>query len=315
MTKILITGANGFIGRAVFNRLIVDKVDVYGGVRHSTTVDNFVKTPNLGASTEWEAVLKEFEIVVHTAGRAHVLKEKSDNPLEVFRAVNTAGTIKLAKDCASAGVKRFIFISSIGVYGEGSVKPLTEAEIPQPVEDYAISKLEAEQGVLEVGRKSGMEIVIIRPPLVYGADAPGNFNILFKSILKKLPLPFGSFTFNKRTFVGIDNLVDLLVRCIYHPDASNQIFLVADDETVSTAKFIEEIGIACGIRVLNIKVPYSIVKYFFTIIGKVNIINKLALSLEISNRKALDVLDWSPPYTLREGLQKMFISVRDDFKK
>lgn len=315
MTKLLITGANGFIGRALFNRLLDDKANVYGGVRHATTADNFVKTPTLGASEEWGAVLEGFEIVVHTAGRAHILKEKSNKPLEVFRAINTAGTIKLAEDCAAAGVKRFIFISSIGVHGERSIKPFTESDIPQPFEDYAISKLEAEHGVLEVGRQSGMEIVIIRPPLVYGADAPGNFSLLFKSILKRLPLPLGVFTFNKRTFIGIDNLVDLLVRCIYHPNASSQIFLAADNETVSTAEFIEEIGIAFGIRVMNIKVPYSVVKFFFTIIGKANIINKLALSLEISNRKALDMLDWSPPYTMREGLQKMSGFVRDDFKK
>jgi nucleoside-diphosphate-sugar epimerase len=211
----------------------------------------------------------------------------------------------LAKDCASVGVRRFIFISSIGVYGRGATRPLTESDTPQPVEDYAISKLEAEHGVLEVGRQSGMEIVIIRAPLVYGADAPGNFGLLFKSVIKKIPLPFGLITFNKRTFVGIDNLADLVVRCTYHPAAANQIFLAADDKAVSTAEFIEEIGIACGIRPLNLKVPCRILKFLFAVIGRSSAIDKLTLSLEVSNRKALEVLGWSPPHTMREELEKM----------
>lgn len=305
MTKILITGANGFIGRAIFSRLMDDKAEVYGGVRHSTSVDRFVKTPELLASSDWVGVLKEFKIVVHTAGRAHVLKEKSDKPLEIFRAVNTAGTIRLAEDCVRAGVRRLIFISSIGVYGRNSTRALTETDSPQPVDDYAISKLEAEQGVLEVGRKSGMEIVIIRPPLVYGADAPGNFGLLFKAISKKIPLPFGSIRFNRRTFVGLDNLVDLVVRCINHPGAANQIFLAADNETLSTTDFIGKIGAAYGIRPLNIRVPYILLKFFFVMIGKSNAIDKLTSSLEVSNRKAHDVLGWSPPYTTRKGLEKM----------
>lgn len=306
MAKILITGANGFIGRAIFGRLMDDKAEVYGGVRHSTSADGFVKTPELLALSNWVDVLKEFKVVVHTAGRAHVLNEKSDNSLVIFRAVNTAGTIKLAKDCASAGVRRFIFISSIGVYGGSSSRPLTETDSPQPVDNYAISKLEAELGVLEVGRKSGMEIVIIRPPLVYGVDAPGNFGLLFKAIRKKIPLPFGAITFNKRTFVGIDNLVDLIARCIHHPAAANQIFLAADNNTVSTADFIKEIAISCGIRTVNIKVPCAILQFLFKIIGKLGAIDKLTLSLEVSNRKALDVLGWSPPHTMREGLVKSF---------
>lgn len=314
MTKILITGANGFIGHSVFSRLIEDKVDVYGGVRHAISTDRFLKTPDLLASSDWVDVLKGFEIVVHTAGRAHVLKEKSDNPLEIFRAVNTAGTIRLAKDCVTARVRRFIFISSIGVYGRSSTKPLTETDALQPVEDYAISKMEAEQGVLEVGRKSGMEIVIIRPPLVYGADAPGNFGLLFNAIVNKVPLPFGSIKHNRRTFVSLDNLTDIIVRCIYHPKAANQIFLAADNETLSTAEFICEIGAACAIRPLNVSVPPLFLKYIFTIIGKSNVIDKMTSSMEVSNQKALSILGWSPPYTMRKNLQKIFLKYRDEIK-
>jgi nucleoside-diphosphate-sugar epimerase len=314
MTKILITGANGFIGRSVFRRLIDDKVDVYGGARHATSTDRFVKTPDLTASSDWVDVLKEFKIVVHTAGRAHVLKEKSDNPLEIFRAVNTAGTIRLAKDCASAGVRRFIYISSIGVYGRSSTKPLTEKDALQPVEDYAISKMEAEKGLLEVGRKSGMEIVIIRPPLVYGTNAPGNFGMLFNAIVNKVPLPFGSIRLNRRTFVSLDNLTDLVVRCIFHPKAANQIFLAADNETLSTAEFICEIGAACGIKPFNMSVPHLFLRYVFTMIGKSNAIDKLTSSMEVSNRKALSTLGWSPPYTMRKSLQKIFLKYHDEIK-
>lgn len=304
MTKILITGVNGFIGQSLFRRLIETDADVVGGKRTSDGDSRVIVTPDLDGEADWTRALSGVDVIVHTAGRAHVLKEGSDKGLEIFRKVNTLGAIKLAEDAVRSKVKRFVFISSIGVHGPCKQHPFKETDPPNPVEDYAISKIEAEQGLIRLGRSSGMEIVIIRPTLVYGPHAPGNFGLLAKVINRRLPLPFGSIKFNRRSFVGIDNLISLIVCIIYNPNAANEIFIAADNESISTAEFIDVIGLAYGIRPINLNIPYAWLKYLASIVGKTNLLDKVAMSLEASNQKAKTLLGWSPPYTLLEGLKR-----------
>lgn len=224
MNKILITGGNGYIGSALFKRLLSEGENVYAGIRSSSTHKREIKIPALSANAEWMDILKEVDVVVHAAGRAHILNDTAENRLEEFRKINTEGTLKLANDAARSGVKRFVFISSIGVHGQFSIEPLSETDKPNPVEDYAVSKYEAEQELMRTSKETGLDVVIIRPPLVYGGNAPGNYGKLKSAIINKSVLPLGCINTNRRTFIGLDNLVDLIVVCIEHPQAANEVF-------------------------------------------------------------------------------------------
>ena len=311
--KVLVTGGNGFIGKRVCYRLTADRVDVIGAVRHPKACEWEAPSPSLDRIADWRPLLRDRTVVVHTAGRAHLLEDRAERPLDAFRAVNTAGTLRLAQQAAEMGVRRFVFLSSIGVNGVQSALPFTELDAPEPMEPYAVSKLEAERGLMELGDRTGMEIVMLRPPLVYGPDAPGNFGKLANAVKRGLPLPLGAVTQNKRTLVGLDNLVDLIVTCAYHPAAANQVFLAGDGEDLSTADLLRRMAKAFGVTPRLLPIPVALLKVMAQAAGKAGMIERLCGSLQVDVTKAREVLGWTPPLTVDEGLARAAKSFQRDY--
>jgi len=239
------------------------------------------------------------------------MHEKSVNPLSDFRAVNVDGTLNLARQSAAAGVKRFIFISSIKVNGEHTLPghPFSANDIPDPIDFYGISKFEAEEGLRLIGANSKMEIVIIRPVLIYGPSVKGNFLSMVRWLKKGLPLPFGSIS-NLRSLVYLDNLIDLIATCLHHPAAANQIFLVSDGEDVSTTELLRRVSLALGLRPLLLTAPIFFIKIALTLLGKKNAYQRLFGSLQVDIGKTRNLLNWNPPFSLDQGLINTF----KDFK-
>ena len=308
--KILVTGATGFVGGAVVRRIVADNEhEVVAAVRSTDpALEKLAKCVNVGdlnADTLWQEALIGVDVVIHVAARVHVMQETAYEALGEFRKTNVLGTLTLARQAASAGVKRFIFISSIKVNGETTEidKPFTADDIPSPQDAYGISKMEAEKGLLEIAQQTGMEVVIIRPPLVYGAGAKGNFSMLLKLVKLGIPLPFGSLN-NKRSLVGIDNLVDLITVCTKHDGAENQIFLVSDDDDLSTAQLIQKIGQSLGKPAMLIPFPQFLLKFLLKIIGKAEIAQRICGSLQVDISKTEKLLNWQSPISVIDGLRK-----------
>ena len=286
---VLVTGATGFVGRNLCKHLVTcSKFEVRGTTRSLNFEDPTVN------------------VVVHLAAKAHVELSDSDEQLESIREVNVAGAVNLAVQAAQAGVKRFIFISSIGVNGQSSHQPIVVSDRVAPFSHYAQSKWEAEQGLIRIGEVTGMEIVIIRPPLVYGIGAPGNFRRLVKLVESGLPLPLASVR-NKRTMVSIDNLVSLIELCIDHPSAANRVFLAGDGEDVSTPELLRLVAGAMGKPSRLVSVPPWILRLTLTLIGKKKLADKLMNSLQIDISSTREVLGWSPALSVREGLKRCFM--------
>lgn len=309
MTNILITGANGFVGSALVLKLAeIESARIRIAVRKSTRilskrVETF-ENLELAENTDWTEALKNIDVVIHCAARAHLLKDNANDPLTEFRKVNTAGTLCLARQAAVAGAKRFIFISSLGVNGaETFSKPFLADDTPRPHSPYAQSKFEAENGLRELSQTTKMSVVIIRPPLVYGPNAPGNFGALTRIIKRRIPLPLGRLT-NKRSFVYLDNLVDLIALCIDHPNAANQTFLVSDDEDLSTTQLLKKKGDVFNKPVVLLPVPTSILKVAAKAIGKDIVAQQLLGSLQADIQKTKSLLGWRPPFSVDEGLLK-----------
>lgn len=301
--KILITGSTGFVGRQLCVRLISGGHELRRADRNRSSSENTVVIGDIGAETDWEQALADIDTVVHLAARAHVLNESTEDSLDAFRKVNTQGTLRLARQSGQTGVKRFIFISSIGVNGNQTTEPFTEQDIPAPHDLYAISKFEAEQGLQEIATQSAMEVTIIRPPLVYGPNAPGNFGSLVHWLSKGIPLPLGSIH-NQRSLVALDNLVDFIITCINHPAAANQTFLVADGEDLSTTDLLRRVGQAMGKPARLIPVPMRMLKLGATMLGKQAMAQRLCGNLQVDISKARELLGWTPPVSVEEGLKK-----------
>lgn len=306
MHKILVTGANGFIGKSTCKRLQQDGHVVVAGMRKVTDQTNAFFTPSLGSDANWLTALNGCNIVVHAAGRAHVLNETDADPLAVFREINVEGTLTLARQAATAGIKRFIFISSIGVNGASSNTPLKESDTPTPKDPYAISKLEAEIQLAKVAHQTGMEFVIIRPTLVYGYGAIGNFATLVKLISRGIPLPLTQVR-NKRTFLSIDNLTDLISTCVLHPAAANQTFLAGDSEVVSTPEFIQLIGQASGRPARLFGIPSELLAFAARMARQEDKLNKLICNLWIDTSGTKQILGWTPPISQHEGIMRALI--------
>lgn len=305
--KVLVTGAGGFIGRALCKAVLARADEVFGLVRSETPSIpglQLIHTP-LEDTAQLASSLNGVDCVVHLAGRAHKLADNVADPLAEFRAVNCNATLGLARQAVAAGVKRFIFISSIGVNGNNNVRPFIASDQPKPAEPYALSKWEAEQGLWPIQQETGMELVIIRPPLVYGPCAPGNFGSLVRWIEKGVPLPLGAIH-NKRSLVGIDNLVDLIIRCIDHPAAANQVFLAGDGEELSTTELLRGVGKAMGKPARLVPVPAGLLQFGATLLGKKAMAQRLFGSLQVDISKTCELLDWKPPYTVEEGLRRCF---------
>ncbi len=305
---ILITGATGFVGRALIKSLIKkSKHSIKASVRsckHNlpSTVKVF-ESGDIGFDVDWSSALQDVSTIVHVAGRAHILNEKHKDPLDEFRRVNVAGTVKLAKQASIHGVKRFIYISSIGVNGNQTKESsFTEKHRPDPVEPYAISKFEAEIELKNIARAGGMEYVIIRPGLIYGINAPGNFKKLLDLINGKFPIPLGAIK-NLRSLIYIDNLVDFIIHCIDHPRARNEVFLICDGEDISTPDLIKVLSIAMAKKTYLIPVPAFLLRIILKVLGKEKMYVQLCGSLQIDTAKAKDLLGWEPKLDVKSGLK------------
>jgi len=306
--KILLTGANGFVGKrlALVLQTRAD-VELTTAVRCEVNVPaaKSFKINSLDENTNWFSSLEGRQVVIHAAGVAHAKSNRTANVLAEYRRVNVDGTLNLMRQAAIAGVERFIFISSIGVNGTTNTSPFTEEDEPNPADPYAQSKWEAEQGLWKIRGETGIELVIIRPPLVYGYNAPGNFGTLIRWISKGLPLPLGAIR-NQRSLVGIDNLVDLIYTCVEHPRAANQLFLAGDGEDVSTTELLEGVAKAMGRSSRLVSLPVPMIEFVMSALGKNHVFEKVAGSLRIDISKARSELGWVPPVSVEEGLRRCF---------
>jgi len=308
---ILVTGATGFVGRPLAQRLLADdesrRVVVavrQDGQQWPERVLPRV-TGDLEPSADWSVALGDVSVVVHCAARVHVITDTAANPLAEFRRVNVQGTLNLARQAAATGVRRFVFVSSIKVNGEATQlgRPFTADDAPAPLDAYGVSKMEAEQGLRELAAQTGMEVVIIRPPLVYGPGVKANFAAMMRWLQRRVPLPLGAIH-NQRSLVALDNLVDLIVTCLTHPAAANQTILVSDGEDVSTTELLRRMGQALGRPARLVPLPASILKLAAAIVGKPDVEQRLCGSLQVDIEKTRRLLDWTPPLTLDEGLRK-----------
>lgn len=309
---IVLTGANGFVGKSVHAALLAAGKPVVALSRAGG--NGLIQIGSLTQTTEWGPTLKTADCVVHLAARVHMLNDKASDPLSEFRQVNVDATLHLARQAAQAGVKRFVFVSSIKVNGETTVagQRFHDVDAPQAADPYAISKLEAEQGLREVSNATGMEVVVIRPPLVYGPGVKANFASLMKWISRGVPLPFGAVTENRRSLIAVENLADLIVCCTAHPRAANELFLASDGEDLSTAELIRRIGIALGRPARLLSVPVAVLEAVANLAGKKEFAQRLLGSLQVSSDKARDVLNWRPPLSTTEGLVRATQSLRDN---
>jgi nucleoside-diphosphate-sugar epimerase len=313
------TGATGFVGQRLTFDLLANVNQVKALVRkHSNVLSVKVEQiviedlarlslKNHPTTIQDDMFFDGVDVVIHAAARVHIMHDVASDPLIEFRTVNRDATLALARMAAEAGVKRFVFLSSIGVNGNNNLKPFTEQDEPAPHDLYAISKYEAEQGLLAIAEETGMEVVIIRPPLVYGANAPGNFGSLVKWMRKPIPLPLGAIH-NQRSLVAVDNLVDFITLCADReksPKAANQVFLISDGEDVSTTTLLQKVGKAFGKKPRLIPVPVGLMIFAAKLIGKSDMANRLFGSLQVDSSKARDLLGWQPVVTMDEQLAKM----------
>lgn len=301
MSRLLITGYSGFVGSLLCKELKSTHQLYLLGRKDSDC--GVVFKSNIDANVSFSKALTYIDCVIHSAARVHVMNDTSTDPLAQFRAVNTHGTLNLAKQAAQAGVKRFVFVSSIKVNGETTTgkQPFSAKDKRMPEDPYGISKSEAEQQLLELGKRTGMEIVIIRPPLVYGEGVKANFASLMRLVGKGLPLPFRLITKNKRSLVSVYNLVDLIKECIDHPNAANQVFLASDDHDLSTAEMVALMAKVQGKPNLAIPVPVWCFKLAGKLLGKQAIIDRLTGSLQLDITHTKNTLNWSPPYSVEHG--------------
>lgn len=307
--SVLVTGANGFVGSVLVPELSSRGFDVGQLVRDKNYKDNLkIKSfciDDLDDLVDLTKPLKDVDVVFHLAARVHVMTDKHIDPLAEYRRVNVKFTMNLARQAASFGIKRFIFVSSIKVNGELTEKdiPFKADDNPNPQDPYGISKWEAESALMELAKKTDMEVVIIRPPIVYGPGVKANFLSMIKMLDIGIPLPFRNVR-NKRSLVFIDNLVDLLVRVIDHPKAAGQVFLVSDDHDVSTTTLLKSMSSALGKKEKLIPIPLFLLKAIFYLIGKAGLSHRLLGSLCLDISKTKELLNWSPPVSFEEGIEK-----------
>ena len=306
---ILLTGSNGFVGSALRELLIKKQTYVRCVVRvlnSGRSAKNEFVVDNLSSQTDWTSALRGIKQVVHLAARVHVMNDTSLDPLAEFRRVNVEGTCNLARQAAAAGVRRFVYLSSIKVNGEFTETgcSFTADDVPAPEDPYGVSKHEAEHLLRQIASDSGMEVVIIRPPLVYGPGVKANFESMMGWLFRGVPLPLGALSYNRRSLVALDNLVDLIVTCLNHPAAANETFLVSDGEDLSTVDLLRRMGAALGHPARLFHMPPSVLRLGAQLVNKPSIYQRLCGSLQLDIAKTKQLLDWTPPVSVDEGLLK-----------
>jgi len=318
--KILVTGASGFIGKALCNKLVKTNLSTCVAVRNfnSDYNDNTIKQiliKDINSNTNWKNVLNNINCIIHCAGIAHNMVKNND--LNLYRSTNLEGTKRLAEQAVEAGVKRLIFLSSVKVNGEFTDDKhvqkdknyhkkitFTHSDIPNPTDAYSVSKLEAEKALYKIYAKTGLEIVVVRLPLVYGKNVKGNLARLIKIIKLGVPLPFNAIT-NQRSMIGIDNLIDLLIKCIDHPNAVGKTFLVSDGKDLTTSDLIKLITLSMKQKVRLFPLPLFLLKFAATVFGKQSEINRLIGSLRVDCSYTQKILNWTPPVSVEEGIRRM----------
>jgi nucleoside-diphosphate-sugar epimerase len=320
LSTILVTGASGFVGHVVCECVLNLGMKVRGSCRSTSSQSRVpegvekIHIPSVDGATNWSSALVGVNVIVHTAARVHVLRDSAADPLTEFRRVNVAGTLTLARQAVDAGVRRFIFVSSIGVNGAETFEvPFTAEDKAAPHLPYAISKYEAELGLRQLAQETGLEVVIIRPPLVFGPAAPGNFNKLLVSVYRGIPLPLGAIH-NRRSLVALNNLVDLIVTCLNHPAAANQTFLVSDGEDLSTTELLRRTAAALGRPARLIPVPVLVLRAVARLLGRANFAQQLCGSLQVDISKTRNLLGWTPPVSVDDTLKQTarhFLANRD----
>ncbi|TYT76151.1 UDP-glucose 4-epimerase family protein [Desulfobotulus mexicanus] len=308
--RLAVTGANGFIGKYLLASLS-GKGYILTAVVRSAYLENFPenctvkKIDNLDEKQNWHEILKDQDIVVHCAARVHVMQDRAADPLAEFRKVNVEGTLNLARQAAKAGVRRFIFLSSIKVNGEETsrISFFKPDDMYNPRDAYGISKMEAEKGLWEVASDTGMELVVIRPVLVYGPGVKGNFNKILIWLDKGLPLPLGAVN-NLRSMVSLENLTDFIVLCAKHASAANEVFLVSDGNDISTTDLLRAVGKSMGRPSRLLPVPDSWLHFGAVLLGKKVVAQRLLGSLRVDISKNIELLGWKPPLSVEEGLRR-----------
>lgn len=304
---VLVTGASGFVGEAVIFRLLLDRKFIpIAAARSATNLHGLCAlVPFDLTDTRLMPALDRVQVVIHAAARVHVMNETATDALAEFRKVNVEGTLRLARHAAESGVRRFIFISSIKVNGESTVsgKPFKADDRPDPADPYGVSKYEAEEALKRLGHTTGMEVVIIRPPLVYGPGVKANFLSMLSWLNKGVPLPLGAIG-NQRSIVAIGNLVDLIATCIDHPAAANQTFLVSDGEDLSTTRLLQRLALALGKKAWLLPVPEGVLKLAASIVGKQSVAQRICGSLQVDISKNRELLGWAPPVTMDKAMRQ-----------
>ena len=308
--KVAVTGVAGFLGTDLANLLLRQGYQVRGILRRTlpdTTdllISDFSVMGDIGSTTSWGEALKGIDVVVHLAARVHIMNENKHNTKNIYHQVNTAGTETLALESANIGIKRFIYVSTVKVNGEKTTeKSFTENDIPSPVGYYAQSKLESEKIIMDIGKKSGMETVIVRPPLIYGPGVKANFLKLIKLVESGIILPFKSI-YNLRSMIYLENMSNFLINCIEKDSAAGQIFLVSDGWDLSTPQLINSIAACLEVTPRLYPFPVSMIKIMGKITGQNSAINRLTDSLRVDISKAKNILSWIPPYTPEQGIEK-----------
>lgn len=308
-TRLLVTGSSGFVGRHLIQQLQGrTDLQVRALVRRLPDVSasdvEYVVLPDFSAVSPEHPAVQGVDVVVHLASRVHVMNDTEVDPLAAFREVNVGHTLALARSAASAGARRFVFVSSVKVNGEQTApgRPFRETDPSAPVDPYGISKMEAEEALKALALETGLEVVIVRPVLVYGPGVKANFESMMKWLVKRVPLPFGAIR-NQRSLVALDNLVSLILTCTTHPAASNQTFLASDGDDVSTTELLRKLATALDAPARLIPVPQWVLACGATLLGKKALSQRLCGSLQVDITKAREVLGWHPPLTLEQGLE------------
>ena len=305
--NILVTGASGFVGKVLCETLLENAYEVTGVYRAQSNIVPNVKPcviSDISATTDWKESLSNVDVIVHLAARVHVMNDSAEDPLAEFRKLNVDATLNLANQAKVAGVKRFIYISSVKVNGEltAANQPFVEADVANPQDAYAISKYEAELALTNLCQHSPMQLVIIRPPLIYGAGVKANFASMMRVVKKGFPLPFGKIN-NRRSLIYVNNLTSLIARCVEHPAAANQLFLASDNCDLSTTDLLIQCAKALGVKSRLLPVPQTAIEFIATLLGKRHFAQRLCGNLQVDSAKARLLLAWQPPFTVEQGLK------------